>query len=261
MNTCLKFYVKSLSGGAKKKIKEIDGRVVEEIKDAKGIILDTYKILDEQYSGKLEPLNHFIKNSLVTFILVDFLFVILLFALFMASAIFKFIVYSILMGVGMALWYGTFMNDVGPIVAGLTGLLVCIVFAEELMAFLYHLNKTKKVSLWANRVRAKISGMFIPYIRLTGRWGFILAMVAFTFSSGMLGPIMAYLFNMRRRDARIAVYSGFILQSVFWTSIYVFLIPVFAEPLIITLVLFFFTFIVISIPGIYDKTRKTNKSI
>ncbi len=242
--------------GIRDRIKKLDKRVVDEVKEAGGIILDTYGVLDEQYSGKLQPLRRFIGNSLISFILVDLLFVVLLVALFMASAFFKFVVYSILMGVGMALWYGTFEREAGALVSGFLGLVVCLVFAEELMAFLYHLHKTEKTSDWANRVRAKISGMFIPYLKLTGRWGFIAAMASFTFSSCMLGPIMAYFFNMRRREARIAVFTGFTLQAIFWTSIYVFVIPVFTHPLLITIIVFGCTFLIISMPGIIDGFKR-----
>jgi len=248
--------VKQKIYGIWSRIGEIDDRVVDELKDAEGIIVGTYRVLDEQYSGRLQPLNRFIGNSKFSFILVTILFIILLVAMFMAFAVFKFIIYSILLGVGMALWYGTFVHEMGAIVAGFIGLVVCLVFAEEMMAFLYQLHKTKNVSSWANRIRAKVSGMFFPYLKLTGRWGFITAMAAFTFSSSMLGPVMAYFFNMRRRDARIAVFIGFTLQAVFWTAIYVYLIPVFAEPLVITIIVFGCTFLIISLPEVAERGKK-----
>jgi len=241
-------------------ITKLDDRVIDGVKDVGGIIFDTYGVLDEQYSGKLEPLSRLIGNSLLSFILVSLLFVALLVALFMTYAVFKFIVYSILLGVGMTLWYGSFVHEVGAVITGLLGLAICLVFAEVLMIFLYKLQKTENVSAWANRVRAKISVMFLPYLRLTGRWGLVSAMAVFTFSSSMLGPFMAYFFNMRRRDARMAVFIGFTMQAAFWISLYVFVIPVFAEPLLITLAVFGCTFVFISLPGFVERLKNRDAS-
>lgn len=222
------------------------------MEDASHIVSDTYRVLDAQYRGEVQPLFRFITNSPVPFSLLVVLLIVTIATLFAAFAVFKFIIYSIFLGIGMALWYGSFLYDVGAIEAGLLGLVVCLVVSEELMAFLYHLSRTEYVSEPMDRLRRRLSWIFSPYLRLTGSWGFIIAITAFTFSAGILGPVMAYFFNMRRSYARIAVYTGFTLQAIFWTSLYVFVIPVFPSPLVVTLIVFGLTGLAVTLPEVVE---------
>ena len=241
------------------RMERLGDRMVGAVEDAGGMVADTYRILDSEYSDELQPLIRFIGNSPVSFLLVGLLVTSLSVALFVAFDTFKFVIYSVFLGVGMALWYGTFVHAVGPLDAGLLGLVVCLLVAEELMVFLYHLSRAEKVAIPMARQRRRLAWFFLPYLKLTGRRGFIAAMTAFTFSAGMLGPVMAYLFSMRRRDARIAVFAGFILQAMFWTALYIFLIPAFPHPLVVTAAVFSGTGLVVLAPElVYWWRRRRN---
>jgi len=116
------------------------------------------------------------------------------------------------------------------------------------MEFLYRLPKTERVAAPVARQRRRLSWLFLPYLKLTGRWGFIASMAAFTFSATLFGPVMAFFFRMRRRDARIAVFAGLALQAAFWTALYAFLIPAFPHPLVVTVVVFAGTGLAVLVP-------------